>query len=226
MVKRLFCVVAVCLVIVIIFVFLASCKSPTAPKNLPTIVSFYASPDTIDKGESTTLYWSTLTAATAIIDHGVGSVSASGNMDVKPTQTTTYTLTVGNPDGTVTAQATVTVKEIAVLVLDGTPKKKMTSYGCPYFEGYVKNIGQVTGYNSMIEFHAYSDTHRITIIDTASGFPSNLGNITPGQRAKFEAIFFNLTSWDQVKSWDYTITWLNINARPELRNGVTEGWGL
>jgi hypothetical protein len=214
------------ILIVLIYVFLASCKSPAAPKNLPTIVSFYAIPETIDKGESTTLYWSTLNAATAVIDQGIGSVSASGNMDIHPTQTTTYTFTVGNPDGAVTAQATVTVKEIAVLVLYGTPTKKMTDYGRPYFEGYVKNVGQVTGYNCMIEFHAYSDTGRTTIIDTASGFPSNLGNIAPGQRAKFEAVFFNLTSWAQVNSWDYTITWLNINARPELRNGVTEGWGL
>lgn len=205
---------------------LAGCKSPAAPKNLPTIVSFYAIPETIDKGESTTLYWSTLNAATAVIDQGIGSVSASGNMDVHPTQTTTYTFTVGNPDGTVTATATVTVKEIAVLVLDGTPAKKMTSYGCPYFGGYVKNVGLVTGYNCKIEIHAYSDTTRTTIIDTASGFPSNLGNIAPGQRAYFEAIFFNLTSWDQIKSWDYIITWLNINARPELRNGMAEGWGL
>jgi hypothetical protein len=214
------------LVIVLIFVFLSNCNSPVAPKNLPTIVSFYAIPSTIDKGESSTLYWSTLNAATAVIDHGVGSVSASGNLDVSPTQTTTYTFTVGNPDGTVTATATVTVKEIAVLVLDGTPEKRMASYGRPYFDGYVKNIGLVTGYNCMIEFHAYSDTTRTTIIDTASGFPANLGNIAPGQRAHFEAIFFNLTSWDQIKSWDYIITWLNINARPELRNGVKEGWGL
>jgi hypothetical protein len=92
--------------------FSPGCKSPAAPKNLSTIVSFYAIPETIDKGESTTLYWSTLNAATAVIDQGVESVSASGNLGVSPTQTTTYTFTVGNPDGTVTAKGTVTVKEI------------------------------------------------------------------------------------------------------------------
>jgi len=214
------------ILIAVLCMALANCKSPAAPKNLPTIVFFYAIPATIDKGESSTLSWSTLNAATALIDQGIGSVSANGNMDVYPTQTTTYTLTTGNPDGTVTATATVTVKEIAVLVLDGTPAKKMTSYSRPYFDGYVKNIGLVIGYNCMIEFHAYSDTGQKTIIDTASGFPSSLGNIAPGQRAHFEAIFFNLTSWDKVKSWDYVITWLNLNARPELVNGMTEGWGL
>ena len=217
--KRIFWVGVICIA-------LATCKSPEAPKNLPVIISFYASPDTIDKGESTTLFWATAGAATASIDHGIGSVSASGSQNVEPTETTTYTFTVGNPDGTVTATATVTVKEIAVLVLDGSPKKKMTTFDCPYFDGYVKNIGQVTGYNCMIEFHAYSDTERHTIIDTASGFPANLGNIAPGQRAHFEAIFFDLTSWDQIKSWDYEITWLNLNAREELRYGLTEGWGL
>lgn len=204
------------------------CKSPNSsePKNLPTVLSFYAIPSEIDKGESTELSWNTINAATATIDNGVGSVSASGSKTVSPTTTTTYALTLTNPDGTTTASTTVTVKEVAVIVLDGKPSKKMTSYDRPYFSGYVRNDGAVTGYNVMIVFHAYSDSNKHTIIDTASGFPANLGNIGAGQRAYYEAVFFNLTNWNQIKSWDYVITWLNLNVGPELQNGIITGWNF
>jgi hypothetical protein len=136
----------------LIALVLAACKSSETPetprvKNPPTINSFRAYPTTIDKGETTTLSWSTTNASSASIDQGIGSVAASGSLDVKPTASVTYTLTVRNNDGTATAKADVTVKEVAVLVLDGDPSKGMKSYGCPYFYGYVKNIGTVTGYN-------------------------------------------------------------------------------
>jgi hypothetical protein len=62
--------------------------------------------------------------------------------------------------------------------------------------GYVRNTGPVTGYNCGIDFRAYSDASRTTIIDTAHGFPPDLGDIGSGQRAYYEAIFFNLTSWN------------------------------
>jgi len=216
-----------CVVIIMVLLGLAFCKSSTTPetKNPPTIVYFYALPETIEKGESSILKWSTLNAATASIDQGIGSVGAEGERTVSPTTTTTYALTVGNLDGTVKETAIITVKEIAVIILDGNPKKSMTSYNCPQFTGYVKNVGTVTGYNCGIDFRAYSDPNRTTIIDTASGFPADLGEIGPGQRAYYEAVFFNLTAWNQVKSWDYKITWLNINLLGIKEIGITEGWG-
>jgi len=216
------------LVFSVIALSFVACKNiPTMPevKNLPTIISFYAIPSTIDKGQSTTLYWSTSNATTVSIDQGIGFVSTSGDWSVSPTTTTTYTLTAGNKDGTVNKSTAVTVKEVAVLVLDGEPVKRMTSYGCPQFTGYVKNTGPVTAYNAMIQFRAYSDVNRTTIIDTASGFPADLGDIGSGQRAYFEATFFKLNSWDQIKSWDYQITWLNKNMPPGMQRGITVGWG-
>jgi len=97
----------------------------------------------------------------------------------------------------------------ANMVLDGDFVKSMTSYDCPQFSGYVKNIGTATGYNCMIEIHAFSDSNKITIIDTAKGFPADLGDIAVGQRAYFEAVFFNLTSLGQIVSDAYKITWLD-----------------
>jgi hypothetical protein len=213
------------LAILVLVCLAASCKSNTSsePKNLPTIISFYAIPDTIEKGETTTLSWSIIDAATASIDQGIGSVGSSGERTVTPTENTTYTLTAGNSDGTVTKTASVTVKEVAVIVLDGTPKKTMTSYDCPMLTGYVRNNGTVTGYNCGIEFRAYSDSNYTTIIDTAHGFPADLGDIGPGQRAYYEAVFFNLKSWDQVKSMDYKITWLNRNSLGQMEPMFNEG---
>ncbi len=69
-----------------------------------------ASPASINQGSSSTLTWSSVNATAASIDNGVGSVSpiAGGSVSVTPSTTTTYTLTLTTPGGTVTKQATVT----------------------------------------------------------------------------------------------------------------------
>jgi len=97
----------------------------------------------------------------------------------------------------------------ADLRLVGVLRRTYTSYGTPRFEGYVRNFGNGTGYNCMVEITCYSDENKKTIIDTANGFPANLGNIKPTQKAYFEAIAFDCESHDQIKSYDVEITWLN-----------------
>jgi peptidoglycan-associated lipoprotein len=67
-----------------------------------------ASPDTIDKGQSSTLTWQVSNATDVGID-GIGGVQPSGTQQVTPAATTTYTLTAKGPGGTQTATATVTV---------------------------------------------------------------------------------------------------------------------
>ncbi len=79
------------------------------------IVRFAASPINIQAGQSSTLSWSTNGAGTVAITPGIGSVAANGSTTVKPTQTTTYTLTATSPDGhSVTSPVTVTVGPGAV----------------------------------------------------------------------------------------------------------------
>jgi hypothetical protein len=88
----------------------------------PSITSFTATPDTIDKaaGESSTLNWSTVNATNCSIDNGVGSVACNGNVNVSPTATVTYTLSAsGAGGGPVTAQATVTVQYCHSISLAG-----------------------------------------------------------------------------------------------------------
>lgn len=100
-------------------------------------------------------------------------------------------------------------EKVAMLILDGGWTTSLTSYGSPQFVGYVKNTGNGTAYNASIEITCYSDTAKTTIIDTATGFPANLGDIPPGARAYFEAISFNTNSHEDIKATDYTIDWLD-----------------
>jgi hypothetical protein len=97
----------------------------------------------------------------------------------------------------------------ANLVIDGALQRTYASYGCPRFEGYVKNIGDNTAYNCMVTITCYSDTLKTTIIDTAKGFPADLGDIAPGQRAYFSAAAFNCISHEQIKAYDTKIEWLD-----------------
>jgi peptidoglycan-associated lipoprotein len=81
---------------------------PPPPPAEPT-ASLTASPDTIDKGQSTTLTWQTTNATDVSIDSGVGAVQPSGSQQVSPSDSTTYTLTAKGAGGTQTATARVTV---------------------------------------------------------------------------------------------------------------------
>jgi hypothetical protein len=85
---------------------------PFAGSNatVPTISSFTASPASIspfDGGGSATLSWSVASASSLSIS-GLGAVIGN-SVQVSPSQTTTYTLTASNAQGSVTAQTTVTV---------------------------------------------------------------------------------------------------------------------
>lgn len=74
----------------------------------PTINNFTANPGTIIEGGSSTLNWSVTGATSLSINQGVGNVTGT-SVTVRPTRTTTYTLTATNSTGSSTRQVTVTV---------------------------------------------------------------------------------------------------------------------
>ena len=80
---------------------------PPPPPAAPT-ASLTASPETIDRGQSSTLTWQT-TNATDVSIEGIGAVQANGSQQVSPTESTTYTLTAKGAGGTQSATARVTV---------------------------------------------------------------------------------------------------------------------
>jgi peptidoglycan-associated lipoprotein len=95
--------------------FLSACHKKAAPPPPPPppppaspTASLTANPETVDKGQSTTLTWQTTNATDVSID-GVGAVQASGSQQVTPADSTTYTLTAKGPGGTQQATARVTV---------------------------------------------------------------------------------------------------------------------
>jgi len=82
--------------------------SVTTAMVVPRVVSFTASPTTIQAGQASTLTWNVENADSVSIST-LGTVQSRGTQDVRPTQTVTYALTATNRAGTATANATVTV---------------------------------------------------------------------------------------------------------------------
>ena len=95
--------------------FLGAChkKQPAPPPPPPPppaapSASLTANPDTINKGQSSTLTWQTSNSTDVSID-GIGAIQPSGSQAVSPSDSTTYTLTAKGAGGTQTATARVTV---------------------------------------------------------------------------------------------------------------------
>jgi peptidoglycan-associated lipoprotein len=94
---------------------LGACKKKVAPPPPPPppppaapTASLTANPDTIQRGQSTTLTWQTSNATDVSID-GIGAVQAIGSQQVSPADSTTYHLTAKGAGGTQDATARVTV---------------------------------------------------------------------------------------------------------------------
>jgi peptidoglycan-associated lipoprotein len=94
---------------------LAACKKKVAPPPPPPpppppapTASLTASPNSVDKGQSTTLTWQTTNATDVSID-GIGAVQSSGSQQVTPSDSTTYHLVAKGAGGTQEATARVTV---------------------------------------------------------------------------------------------------------------------
>jgi peptidoglycan-associated lipoprotein len=81
---------------------------PPPPPPQPT-VTLQATPANVQRGQSTTLRWSSTNATSLTLAPGVGNVSPEGNTSVTPTDSQTYTITAMGPGGSVTANARVTV---------------------------------------------------------------------------------------------------------------------
>jgi peptidoglycan-associated lipoprotein len=94
---------------------LGACKKKVAPPPPPPppppaapTASLTANPNTIEKGQSTSLTWQTTNATDVSID-GIGAVQPSGSQQVTPADSTTYHLMAKGAGGTQEATARVTV---------------------------------------------------------------------------------------------------------------------
>jgi peptidoglycan-associated lipoprotein len=82
---------------------------PPPPKAAAPTVNISADPSTIEKGQSSTLTWSSTNATNVSIDQGIGDVSSSGSRSVSPSSSTTYTISVKGEGGTAQASTRITV---------------------------------------------------------------------------------------------------------------------
>ena len=96
---------------------LGACKKKVAPPPPPPppppaapTASLTANPNTVEKGQSTTLTWQTSNATDASID-GIGAVQTNGSQTVTPAESTTSTMTAKGAGGTQQATARVTVTQ-------------------------------------------------------------------------------------------------------------------
>ena len=83
---------------------------PAAPPPAAPTASLSANPNSVEKGQPTTLSWET-TNATDVSIEGIGVVKPSGSQQVTPTESTTYKLTAKGSGGSQEATARVTVTE-------------------------------------------------------------------------------------------------------------------
>jgi formylglycine-generating enzyme required for sulfatase activity len=84
------------------------------PRPAPPQIEFFtANPISIQRGQAITLRWSVAGTVTTSLDQGIGPAPATGDRQVSPATSTTYTLTATGPGGTSTAAARVIVSEPA-----------------------------------------------------------------------------------------------------------------
>jgi len=81
---------------------------PPPPAARPT-VSLQASPTSVNKGDSSTLSWTSTDATQLTISPDVGAVTAQGSTKVSPSDSTTYTITASGPGGSADSSVRVTV---------------------------------------------------------------------------------------------------------------------
>jgi|SRR6266699_4283605 len=86
----------------------AAPPAPPPPPAQPT-VTLQAAPPTVQRGQTSTLRWSSTNATALTLAPNVGNVAPEGNTTVTPTDSVTYTITAMGPGGSATASARVTV---------------------------------------------------------------------------------------------------------------------
>ncbi len=108
---------------------------PPPPPPSPTI-RLSVSPSTVQRGQSSSLEWSSTNATNVTIDAGIGSVETSGRRSVTPENSTTYTATATGPGGNARAEARLTV----TVPPPPTPPPPVSISDSEFFSTNVKDI--------------------------------------------------------------------------------------
>jgi len=128
-------------------------SSTTVTVSPAPTISFKAQPNTIAKGGTAVLNWTT-TNATSINIPGLGGFPANGSTHVTPSTTTTYTATASGVGGTANAQTTVTVQGgipvfghvILVIEENHSYSSVIGNSSMPYLNSLAQKYGLATSY--------------------------------------------------------------------------------
>ena len=100
---------------IFIVIGLSGCNDIKKDENIQVSIStFKVEPAIIESGNSTILSWVVINAQTIFIDNGIGNVSSIGEISIKPSETTTYTIKAKNNSETMTATTKIVVNEIDI----------------------------------------------------------------------------------------------------------------
>jgi len=98
----------------------AAPAAPVAPPAQPT-VTIGANPTVLQRGQSSTLRWTSTNATSLMLAPGIGTVAAEGMTTVSPTDSITYTITATGPAGSAEASAHITVSGAAAPPAEAGP---------------------------------------------------------------------------------------------------------
>lgn len=173
------------------------------PAPNPVITGFVASPDAIQSGEITALFWGSANTTACSIDNGIGSVNLvelSGENTGALTETTVFTLTCDGAGGTVASKtATVTVLPPTVPVVSLTATPSEVASGSPStLEWSSEYASTCTGYGGAL-WGAGTGITASSTPDTAS-----TGNLTANTAYAVECT--SATGEQTIKNVNVTVT--------------------
>ncbi|HYV64432.1 MAG TPA: hypothetical protein VE958_17235 [Bryobacteraceae bacterium] len=175
------------------------------------IIDFKATPASIQPGQAATLVWATENPNSVSIDPELGGVTARGSRQVKPSATTTYTLTVRGPNGVEARSLKVTVagtveRAAAATASDAKPTPRMAD-GKPDLSGVYNsssfNFGgtQVRGQNNPIAATLKPGAEKFKIVRG----PDDPGQFSDCKPTGVPGAYFVPYQWEIVQGRDRVV---------------------
>jgi hypothetical protein len=113
-----------------------------APSASPSI-ALSASPASAQAGQQVTLTWSSTNATSITLEPSVGPVAAQGSATVRPSQSTTYTVTATGPGGSARASAQVTITSVPSPAATREPSQEQISSDQREMRGLDEQIQEI-----------------------------------------------------------------------------------
>jgi hypothetical protein len=120
-------------------------KQPVAAATPPSpSATLSASPGSAQAGQPVTLTWSSTNATSVTLEPSIGGVAAKGSTTVRPSQSTTYTVTATGPGGSAHASAHVTITAAPPPAADGQvgPNERKSSDASPAHQSQVSDLDE------------------------------------------------------------------------------------